>query len=91
MSGYRSVTYDTNRGGYYWCSLTDNEYLSFGFEDYTHRAGEVFLCRGDFKNELEYNDAALKMLDTIKKTNAGFLQVDLRHGVRCPELGHIKI
>ena len=72
MNGYRSVTYDTNQGGYYWCSLTDNEYLSFGFEDYTHRAGEVFLCRGDFKNELEYNDAALKMLDTIKKQMPDF-------------------
>lgn len=71
MSSYKQV-YEMTKDGYYWCRLTNNEYLSFGFEDYAHRSGEVLLCRNDFKNTLEYNDAALKMLDTIKKQMPDF-------------------
>ena len=72
MNGYRQVTYYTRRGGYYWCTLTNKEYLSFGFETYNHRAGEVFLCRDDFDSESDYNNAALKMLDAIKKQMPDF-------------------
>ena len=73
MTTIIEITKDMNNGGYEYCniSLPDGN-LSFGYEEYNHHAGDVYIYRNRYLNENDYNNAVCNKLDELKENDIVF-------------------